>query len=88
MPKAHWLVPFQRNVYFVGHESQLNELGAKLSSDVLRKFFYRDLEDLAPTDKGIFTGTPMVNSDVMDKIRAGKAQWLREATDRGQEWRL
>jgi hypothetical protein len=43
----------------------------------LRKFFYRDLEDLAPTDKGLFTGTPMVNSDVMDKIRSGKAEWLR-----------
>ncbi|KAL3421122.1 monooxygenase [Phlyctema vagabunda] len=44
---------------------------------LLRKFFYRDLEDLAPTDKGIFEGTPMVNSDVMDKIREGKAEWLR-----------
>ncbi|RDL35698.1 FAD protein [Venustampulla echinocandica] len=44
---------------------------------LLKKFFYRDLEDLAPTDKGLFTGTPMVNSDVMDKIRSGKADWLR-----------
>lgn len=44
---------------------------------LLRKFFYRDLQDLAPTDKGLFTGTPMVNSDVMDKIRSGKAEWLR-----------
>ncbi|RDW91879.1 FAD protein [Coleophoma crateriformis] len=44
---------------------------------LLRKFFYRDLQDLAPTDKGLFTGTPMVNSDVMDKIREGKAEWLR-----------
>jgi cation diffusion facilitator CzcD-associated flavoprotein CzcO len=44
---------------------------------LLRKFFYRDLEDLAPTDKGLFTSTPMVNSDVMDKIRSGKAEWLR-----------
>ena len=44
---------------------------------LLKKFFYRDLEDLAPTDKGLFTGTPMVNSDVMDKIRSGKAKWLR-----------
>lgn len=44
---------------------------------ILRKFFYRDLQDLAPTDKGLFTGTPMVNSDVMDKIREGKAEWLR-----------
>ncbi|KAH6673502.1 hypothetical protein B0J14DRAFT_512051 [Halenospora varia] len=44
---------------------------------LLRKFFYRDLQDLAPTDKGLFTGTPMVNSDVMDKIRSGQAEWLR-----------
>jgi hypothetical protein len=44
---------------------------------LLRKFFYRDLQDIAPVDKGLFTGTPMVNSDVMDKIRSGKADWLR-----------
>lgn len=44
---------------------------------LLRKFFYRDLEDIAPTDKGIFTDTPMVNSDVMDKIRSGTAAWVR-----------
>jgi cation diffusion facilitator CzcD-associated flavoprotein CzcO len=44
---------------------------------LLKRFFYRELEDLAPTDKGLFTGTPMVNSDVMDKIRSGKAEWLR-----------
>lgn len=44
---------------------------------LLRKFFYRDLQDLAPNDKGIFTGTPMVNSDIMDKLRTGEAEWLR-----------
>ncbi|CAL3965471.1 unnamed protein product [Diplocarpon coronariae] len=44
---------------------------------LLKKLFYRDLEDLAPADKGLFTGTPMVNSDVMNKIRTGKAAWLR-----------
>lgn len=44
---------------------------------LLRKLFYRDLEDIAPTDTGLFTGTPMVNTDVLDKIRAGKAEWLR-----------
>lgn len=43
----------------------------------LRKFFYRDLEDLAPTDKGIYMDTPMVNTDVMDKLRSGKAEWVR-----------
>ena len=44
---------------------------------LLRKFFYRDLQDLAPTERGLFTETPMVNSDVMDKIRSGQAEWLR-----------
>jgi len=44
---------------------------------LLKKFFYRDLQDLAPSEKGLFTGTPMVNSDVMDKIRSGQAEWLR-----------
>ncbi|KAK3352259.1 hypothetical protein B0T25DRAFT_180742 [Lasiosphaeria hispida] len=44
---------------------------------LLRKLFYRDLEDLAPTNRGIFTDTPMVNSDVMDKLRSGKAEWVR-----------
>ena len=42
---------------------------------LLRLFFYRDLKDLAPTSSGLFTGTPMVNSDVFHQIRAGKAEW-------------
>ncbi|KAH9908379.1 monooxygenase [Xylariomycetidae sp. FL2044] len=44
---------------------------------LLKKFFYRDLADLAPDDKGIFTDTPMVNSDVMHKLRSGQAEWVR-----------
>lgn len=45
---------------------------------LLRKLFYRDLEDIAPPPgKGLYTDTPMVNSDVMDKIRSGHAEWVR-----------
>ncbi|KAI0016386.1 monooxygenase [Xylariomycetidae sp. FL0641] len=44
---------------------------------LLKKFFYRDLQDIAPDDKGIFTDTPMVNSDVMNKLRSGQAEWVR-----------
>ncbi|OIW31851.1 FAD/NAD(P)-binding domain-containing protein, partial [Coniochaeta ligniaria NRRL 30616] len=44
---------------------------------LLRRFFYRDLEDIAPASKGIFTDTPMVNTDVMDKLRSGQAEWIR-----------
>ena len=43
----------------------------------LRKLFYRDLEDIAPAGKGIFTDTPMVNSDIMHKLRDGRAEWVR-----------
>ncbi|SCN84795.1 related to ACB 4-hydroxyacetophenone monooxygenase [Fusarium fujikuroi] len=44
----------------------------------LRKFFYRDLEDIAPDKShGLFMETPMVNSDIMDKLREGRAEWVR-----------
>ncbi|KAL1954743.1 hypothetical protein VTO42DRAFT_743 [Malbranchea cinnamomea] len=53
----------------------------------LRKLFYRDLQDISPTDKGVFMDTPMVNSDLFDLIRQGKANWLRgdiiDVTERG-----
>jgi hypothetical protein len=39
--------------------------------------FYRDLKDLAPTNQGLFTETLMVNSQILEEIRAGKADWLR-----------
>lgn len=44
---------------------------------ILRHFFYRDLADLAPAHKGLFTATPMCNDQILDQIRAGKARWLR-----------
>ncbi|CAG8960798.1 hypothetical protein HYFRA_00002335, partial [Hymenoscyphus fraxineus] len=74
-----WIIP--RNM-FVNIALSLNIFGGQtifswIPELLLKKFFYRDLEDLAPTHKGLFTGTPMVNSDVMDKVRSGKAEWLR-----------
>ncbi|PSS05147.1 hypothetical protein BD289DRAFT_358389 [Coniella lustricola] len=74
-----WVIPrnaiidtlFAFNIF--GQETMFSWIPEKL----LKKFFYRDLEDLAPANKGLFTDTPMVNSDVMDKIRAGKAEWVR-----------
>lgn len=74
-----WIIP--RNA-IVDMLLALNIFGQEtflswIPETLLRKFFYRDLQDLAPTDKGLFTGTPMVNSDVLDKIREGKAKWLR-----------
>lgn len=48
---------------------------------LLRKLFYRDLQDIAPSDKGLFMDTPMVNSDIMQKLREGKAEWIRGDID-------
>ena len=49
-----------------------------IPESLLRRLFYRDLADLAPSSsQGLFTGTPMVNSDIFHQIRAGKASWLR-----------
>ncbi|KAF7560438.1 hypothetical protein G7046_g3724 [Stylonectria norvegica] len=84
-----WIIP--RNI-IVDTILSFNIFGQETRFSVipeflLRKFFYRDLKDLAPTDKGIFMDTPMVNSDVMKKLRDGKAEWVRcdieEFIDRG-----
>lgn len=74
-----WIIP--RNVV-VDVLLASNVLGQETSLDwipetLLRKFFYRDLQDIAPADKGLFRESPMVNSDLFDLIRAGKADWLR-----------
>jgi len=74
-----WIIP--RNP-FVDILLSFNIFGQETSFSwipemLLKKLFYRELEDLAPTGKGIFTETPMVNSDVLDKVRSGKAEWLR-----------
>ena len=63
-----------------------------IPESLLRIFFYRDLADLAPppsyksgsnhslNTSGLFTSTPMVNSDIFTQIRAHKADWLRGDT--------
>jgi hypothetical protein len=51
-----------------------------IPENILRLFFYRDLYDLSPprrSGKGLFMETPMVNDEVLDLIRSGKASWLR-----------
>lgn len=50
-----------------------------LPESLLRLLFYRDLHDVAPPPgtKGIFEETPMVNTDVLELVRSGRARWLR-----------
>ncbi|GAB7349151.1 hypothetical protein MBLNU459_g8090t1 [Dothideomycetes sp. NU459] len=50
-----------------------------IPESLLRVFFYRDLSDISPPpgEAGLFTETPMVNSEIMDRIRDGRAEWLR-----------
>ncbi|KAH7125821.1 hypothetical protein EDB81DRAFT_860533 [Dactylonectria macrodidyma] len=74
-----WIIP--RNL-IVDVLLSYNILGqetifSKIPEFLLRKLFYRDIENVAPANKGIFTDTPMVNSDVMDMLREGKAEWVR-----------
>ena len=74
-----WIIP--RNA-IVDVLLALNVFGAEtifswIPEGLLRVFFYRDLRDLAPTEQGLFTGTPMVNSDIFRQIREGHAEWLR-----------
>ena len=75
-----WIIP--RNA-IVDTILALNIFGEEtiftwIPEKLLRLFFYRELEDLAPqTGTGLFSGTPMVNSDVFNLVRSGKADWLR-----------
>lgn len=56
-----------------------------IPENLLRIFFYRDLKDISPSSGGLFTETPMVNSQIFDEIRKGKAQWLRGDIDKIEE---
>lgn len=74
-----WIIP--RNA-FVDVLLAFNIFGQEtifswIPETILRVFFYRDLKDIAPTDRGLFTETPMVNSEIFHQIRKGKAEWLR-----------
>lgn len=74
-----WIIP--RNA-FVDAFLAFNIFGQEtflswIPESLLRLLFYRDLRDIAPTDQGLFTETPMVNSEIFRQIRAGKAAWLR-----------
>jgi len=56
-----------------GEETKLSWIPETL----LKRFFYRDLADLAPAKAGLYTETPMVNSMVLEQTRQGKIQWYR-----------
>ena len=74
-----WIIP--RNA-FIDALLAFNIFGQEtrfswIPESILRIFFYRDLDDISPSGSGLFTGTPMVNSDVLQQIREHKAEWLR-----------
>jgi hypothetical protein len=76
-----WIIP--RNI-FVDMLLSLNILGRETSlswitEGLLRRLFYRDLAPISPPSggRGLFTDTPMVNSEVLDCIRSGKAEWVK-----------
>jgi hypothetical protein len=74
-----WIIP--RNV-FVDMLLSLNIFGSEtrlswIPETLLRRLFYRDLAGIAPRGGGLFTDTPMVNSQVLEWIRKGRADWVR-----------
>jgi hypothetical protein len=77
-----WIIP--RNP-LVDALLAMNILGSEtifswIPENILRLFFYRDLYDISPprnSGKGLFMETPMVNNDILELIRSGKASWLR-----------
>lgn len=77
-----WIIP--RNP-FIDALLAMNIFGSEtflswIPENILRIFFYRDLYEISPprnSGKGIFIETPMVNDEVMDLVRSGKADWLR-----------
>ena len=66
-----WIIPRNAIVDMLlafnifGQETMFSWIPERL----LKIFFYRDLEDLAPPGGGLFTETPMVNSDIFHQIR-------------------
>lgn len=73
-----WVIP--RNI-LVQSLLAMNIFGQETSLSwipewLLHKLFYRDMQDIAPSS-GLFTQTPMANSELFDQIREGQARWLR-----------
>lgn len=79
-------IPSHRNGSFLDLQSRASSYhlisSAKwlFSAQSLRCFFaiifYRDLRDLAPKKKRLYTETPLCNSDVLNMVRSGKVNWL------------
>ncbi|EYE97229.1 flavin-containing monooxygenase [Aspergillus ruber CBS 135680] len=73
-----WVIP--RN-FFVQSLLAMNIFGQETTLSwvpewLLHKLFYRDMQDIAPSG-GLFTQTPMANSELFDLIRDGHARWIR-----------
>ncbi|OCB87566.1 FAD/NAD-binding domain-containing protein [Sanghuangporus baumii] len=80
-----WIIP--RNVVFdtilamqpFGREMPLSFV----VESFLRKFHYGGLAPaVAPQNKGLFAGTPVVNDVILDYIREGKMDYIRCSTER------
>ncbi|KZV80618.1 FAD/NAD(P)-binding domain-containing protein, partial [Exidia glandulosa HHB12029] len=71
-----WVIP--RNIVFdtmismqpFGREMPLSFI----PEWVLRTFHYRGVRELAPKDKGIFEGTPVVNDEFLGHVRKGRCR--------------
>ena len=73
-----WIIPRPPAVGFLLSLNIFSQVAflTSVPERLLRKYFYRDLQDLAPTKKGIFTETPVCNSEILETIRSGEVAWL------------
>ncbi|EJD48241.1 FAD/NAD(P)-binding domain-containing protein [Auricularia subglabra TFB-10046 SS5] len=89
-----WVIP--RNIVFdtlismqpFGREMPLSFIYERL----LKTFHYRSAADIAPQDKGIFEGTPIVNDEFLGHVRSGRCRYIRgdgqTLTERGVQIKL
>ncbi|TQB70391.1 hypothetical protein MPDQ_000605 [Monascus purpureus] len=73
-----WIIPRNILVQTLVASNLWGEEGfvAWIPEWLLKKFFYRDLQDMVPST-GLYTASPLVNSELFYLIRQGSATWRR-----------
>ncbi|KAA1470893.1 FAD/NAD-P-binding domain-containing protein [Dentipellis sp. KUC8613] len=89
-----WIIP--RNIVFdttvsaqpFGREMPFSFIWER----VLKHWQYHGVEDLIPSDKGIYDATPVVNDEFLEHVRTGRCEYIRgdtlQFTKRGVQVRV
>ncbi|KAI0313794.1 FAD/NAD-P-binding domain-containing protein [Amylostereum chailletii] len=79
-----WIIP--RNM-FIDTSISAQPFGREMPLSFIWEWFikvwqYHGVEDLIPTHKGIYEGTPVVNDEFLGHVRSGRVQYVRGDTQR------